>query len=90
MQKNTGIDFEKSMKELESVVVELDGEIKLDRAIALFEQGMKLSKECEEFLKGAERKIEMLKRGEDGEIITVSFPTEDECESSAGGIGESI
>lgn len=64
------IDFEIAMKELETVVSELDGEVKLEQALALFEQGMKLSKQCEDFLKGAEQKIEMLKRGEGGDLIT--------------------
>lgn len=75
---NKSIDFEKSMKELEAVVSELDGEVKLEKALALFEQGMRLSRDCEDFLKGAEQKIEMLKRGEEGDIISVPFNTEEE------------
>ncbi len=70
---NKSLDFEVAMKELEAVVAQLDGEVKLDKALALFEEGMKLSKECEDFLKGAEQKIEMLKRGENGALETVPF-----------------
>jgi exodeoxyribonuclease VII small subunit len=66
------IDFEIAMKELEIVVSELDGEVKLEQALNLFEQGMKLSKQCEDFLKGAEQKIEMLKRGQDGSLVAVA------------------
>lgn len=65
------VDFETAMNNLEAVVSELDGEVKLEQALQLFEQGMKLSKQCEEFLKGAEQRIEMLKRGEDGSHVTV-------------------
>lgn len=65
------IDFEIAMKELETVVSELDGEVKLEKALNLFEQGMKLSKQCEEFLQGAEQRIEMLKRGEGGALVAV-------------------
>jgi len=65
------IDFEIAMRDLETVVSELDGEVKLEQALALFEQGMKLSKQCEDFLKGAEQKIEMLKRGDQGELIAM-------------------
>lgn len=65
------VDFETAMSKLEAVVSELDGEVKLEQALQLFEQGMKLSKQCEEFLKGAEQKIEMLKRGEQGALIAV-------------------
>lgn len=65
------VDFETAMNNLEAVVSELDGEVKLEQALHLFEQGMKLSKQCEEFLKGAEQRIEMLKRGEDGSHVAV-------------------
>lgn len=65
------VDFEIAMKELETVVSELDGEVKLEKALNLFEQGMKLSKQCEEFLQGAEQRIEMLKRGEGGALVAV-------------------
>ena len=53
--------FEQSMKELEQVVVELEkGDLSLDNAIAKFESGIKLSKECEAKLDSAEKKINML------------------------------
>ncbi len=65
------VDFETAMKNLETVVSELDGEVKLEQALNLFEQGMKLSKQCEDFLKGAEQRIEMLKRGQDGSVVAV-------------------
>lgn len=66
-------DFETSLAELESVVAELDGELKLERALELFDRGIKLSSACEKFLKGAEQKIEILRRSPDGEIFTEDF-----------------
>lgn len=60
------IDFEGSLAELENVVRQLDGEIKLDEALILFEKGMKLSQDCETFIKSAEQKIEILKKQSDG------------------------
>ena len=60
------IDFETSLKELEQVVSELDGEIKLERALSLFERGMELSTQLESFLKVAEQKVEILRRQADG------------------------
>lgn len=60
------IDFETSLKELEQVVSELDGEIKLERALSLFERGMALSTQLESFLKVAEQKVEILRRQADG------------------------
>ena len=75
------IDFESALGELESVVTELDGELKLDKALELFEKGMKLSKECEQFLKTAQQKVEILKRNSDGSITTEDFAGEDSANS---------
>jgi len=70
------IDFEASLAELETVVKELDGEVKLEKALQLFEQGIKLSVECEQFIKGAEAKIEILKKQADGSLATDIFQGE--------------
>lgn len=70
------IDFEASLAELETVVKELDGEVKLEKALQLFEQGIKLSVECEQFIKGAEAKIEILKKPADGSLATDIFQGE--------------
>lgn len=67
------IDFENSLSELEEVVNELDGEIKLERALELFERGMKLSQQLETFLKAAEQKVEVLRKQADGSIVCESF-----------------
>lgn len=56
------VDFETTLSELERLVNELDGDIKLERALELFDRGMQLSIECEKFLKGAEHKVEVLRR----------------------------
>lgn len=51
-------DFEKSLKELEKIASSLENEqITLDESIALFEKGVKLSKECSEYLENAKQKI---------------------------------
>lgn len=59
-------DFETMLSDLEKVVQELEGEIKLEEALALFEKGLTLSQECEKFLKSAENKIEILRRTANG------------------------
>ncbi len=66
MSQSLSLDFEATLTELEKVVSELDGEVKLERALELFDRGMKLSLDCETFLKGAEQKIEILKRTANG------------------------
>lgn len=51
-------DFEKSIKELEKIATSLENEqITLDESIALFENGVKLSRECSEYLENAKQKI---------------------------------
>ena len=70
-------DFETTLTELEAVVAELDGDVKLEKALDLFEKGMKLSKDCQTFLKGAEEKVEILKRSMDGAIVGEPFGEEE-------------
>jgi exodeoxyribonuclease VII small subunit len=67
------IDFESSINELEKIVGQLDSEVKLEKALKLFERGMKLSNQCESFLKAAEQKVEVLKRSADGELVLEPF-----------------
>lgn len=57
--------FEKSIKELEKIVETLEkGDKSLDESIALFEEGIKLSKECNDMLDKAEKKVSVLINGE--------------------------
>ena len=55
--------FEAGLQQLESIVKEMEtGELPLERAIALFEQGMKLSEACRKQLEEAETRVEILTR----------------------------
>ncbi len=59
-------DFEKSIKELEKIANNLENEqISLDESIALFEKGVKLSKDCSEYLESAKQKIVSLTEAEE-------------------------
>ncbi len=52
------MSFEQAMKELESVVDQLErGDVALDASIGLYERGAALKKRCEEELKRAEEKV---------------------------------
>lgn len=59
-------DFESAISELEKIVKQLeDGDLPLDRSLALFERGVALSRYCHDQLGAAERRIELLtERGE--------------------------
>ena len=55
------IDFESSLKELESIVEKLEEEnINLEDSVKSFEEGINLVKSCQEELKSAELKIQKL------------------------------
>jgi exodeoxyribonuclease VII small subunit len=53
--------FEESLQRLETIVTELEkGDVALDRALELFDEGMKLSGSCRKELEDAEGKVEIL------------------------------
>ncbi len=55
--------FEDAIKQLGEIVKNLEsGEVPLDESIALFEEGMKLSKRCAEILEQAEQKVRFLQQ----------------------------
>ena len=59
-------DFESAIVELEKIVKQLEeGDLALDKSLALFERGVELSRYCHEQLGAAQRRIEILtERGE--------------------------
>ena len=60
------MNFEENMENLEKIVQELEkGELNLDESIKKFEEGMNLSKKCNEILEEAEKKITILIKKED-------------------------
>lgn len=66
------IQFEKSIAELESIVVQLEkGELSLDDSLKQFEKGISLARSCQQTLSHAEQKIEFLSetKGQDDVCI---------------------
>lgn len=69
------LDFEELMVELEKITTKLESEnskLNLDESVKLFENGMIISKKCNEKLENAEKKITMLINN-DGEIREENF-----------------
>ena len=65
--------FEESMEALEGIVKELEeGKLNLEDSVEKFEEGIKLSKDCNEILEKAEKKIVMLVK-DDNEIKEEDF-----------------
>ena len=70
--------FEASLKELEKIVRRLeDGDLPLEESLKLFETGVKLSRECQERLNQAERRIEVLLTDENGNPSLQAIEKED-------------
>ena len=70
------INFEDSMESLEKIVAELEkGDLNLDDSIKKFEQGMKISKECNSKLEDAEKRITVLIE-ENNDLKEEDFTTE--------------
>ena len=60
VKKNT-LNLEKSLSKLEKIVDELEaGELPLETAMKKFEEGVKLTRTCQSFLKDAEQKVKIL------------------------------
>jgi exodeoxyribonuclease VII small subunit len=69
--------FESSLGDLEKIVRKLeDGEMSLEESLKLFEDGVKLSRECQERLNQAERRIEVLLKDSDGNLALQSLEPE--------------
>lgn len=65
---STKKDFESNLTELENIVKQLeDGDCSLEDSIELFEQGMKLSRDCAKQLETAKQKITLLTSAEEEE-----------------------
>jgi len=75
----TASDFEPSLKRLEEIVKRLEnGELSLDAALELFEEGIKLSRFCHTKLEQAERRVEILLKNNSGQTQAVPFDSENE------------
>ncbi|MDQ1909520.1 exodeoxyribonuclease VII small subunit [Paenibacillus sp. GD4] len=65
--QETTPSFEEAMDQLERIVAMLEsGDVPLEKAIELFQEGMKLSQLCGQKLEQVERKIEVLLEQEGG------------------------
>jgi exodeoxyribonuclease VII small subunit len=67
-------DFESALKSLEEIVAQLEaGDLALDRALELFEEGVKITRFCNAKLEEAQRKVEMLTRNTSGALVETPF-----------------
>jgi exodeoxyribonuclease VII small subunit len=68
------MNFEEALNKLERIVGELEaGNISLDKAIKIYQEGMLISKQCLELLDKAEKKIKICAKDKDGNIKIKTF-----------------
>jgi len=71
--------FEDSLKKLEQIVDRLEeGDLALDESLKLFEEGIRLSRLCTKQLEEAERKVDILLKGNGKTVETKSFEVDEE------------
>jgi len=78
--------FEASLEALEQIVRQLEsGDLPLEKSLELFEQGIRLSRECQERLSQAERRIEVLLRDNQGRTVVTNYTAPPRSENNVGG-----
>lgn len=79
------MEFEKKLKRLEDIVEKMEsGDLSLDDSLKLFEEGVKLSRDCQSQLTIAEDKVKVLLSVDaNGTPVTRDFETGNEAEDEA-------
>ena len=76
------IDFEKSIQKLETIVAKLEsGDPSLETSLKLFEEGIQLTRSCQQALEQAENKITLLTQQNEEWLAD---PEQDITETDAG------
>ncbi len=75
--------FEKNLERLDGIVRELeDADLPLEKALQLYEEGMKLSEVCHKQLEEAEGKVEILTKKAGGKMVAEPFDPGDKAVAS--------
>jgi exodeoxyribonuclease VII small subunit len=77
--------FEKNLSRLDAIVHELeDTDLPLEKALVLYEEGMKLSDFCHKQLEEAEGRVEIMTRKAGGKVVAEPFAAEEKGEIIKG------
>ena len=61
MSDSKALEFEQALAELEALVARLErGDLPLDEALKTFERGVALTRHCQDSLKAAQQRVEIL------------------------------
>ncbi|GLS27798.1 exodeoxyribonuclease VII small subunit [Marinibactrum halimedae] len=70
-------DFESALTELEQLIEKLEtGDLSLEESLKVFENGIKLTRDCQKTLADAEQKVQQLIASQ-GELQLQEFPTDE-------------
>ena len=73
MAAQKSYSFETSLNKLEKLVEKMEGgDLPLEESLKIFEEGVKLTRECQQALANAEQKVKLLMQ-ESGEISSTDF-----------------
>ena len=73
------VEFEKAISRLEEIVKQMEqGNLPLEKALQLFEEGTSLVKTCAQKLDEAELKVVKLMKGADGTPVETEFVSDGE------------
>lgn len=72
------LNFEKALAELEALVERMEeGDLSLEDSLKAFENGIRLTQQCQQALSAAQQRVQMLMQ-KDGEIESVELDAADE------------
>ena len=78
------LTFEQALARLEQIVTAIEeGEVPLEQSIDKYAEGVELVKQCRQILDSAEKKIQLLGKGEGGQL-EVTGELEEPAEDAAG------
>jgi len=79
------LTFEQALRRLEEIVEALETEdLDLDKSLKFFEEGVSLSRHCNQQLQVAEKRIDVLLSKADGTLATEPFVLPDDSSSQPG------
>ena len=72
--RKKSINFEDSLSQLETLVSALEsGDLSLEESLKSFETGIRITRECNQALKEATQRVELLTRNQQGELQSEPF-----------------
>jgi exodeoxyribonuclease VII small subunit len=78
-RKKATLDFEQSLTDLQNLVERLEnGELSLEDSLSAFEQGVRLTRDCQAALAQAEQKVQILME-RDGELEEAPFDADQQA-----------